>query len=190
MSEQLRPGDTRSAQTEDGKQIVYITGVDGGIRIHCPFYGIDYRMSGPCYSEEPVIHSVKTSITSILRKADQARVSSQTREYPKPLETQDGDLIAYIHIGQDSTVADCLAIGYSFPSNQKYDADFERAFELGVKSHAEHILEQASAGLSDHSRETFEFARRIANSNGRLPLAFVQNFDVSGDPHLKFHINL
>ncbi len=190
MSEQLRPGDARPTRTEDGKQIVYITGVDGGVRIHCPSHGMDYRIPEPCYSEEPVIHSVKTSITSILRKAEQERVSWQAQEYPKPLETQDGDLIAYIHIGRDSTVANCLAIGYSLPSNQKYDADFERAFQSGVKSHAEHILEQASAEQSGHSRETLEFARRIANSNGRPPLAFVRDFDVSGDPHLKFHINL
>lgn len=96
----------------------------------------------------------------------------------RPRETENGQLIVYVAMGDAGIYIDCPALGYSWemPRSSYKEDSVQHSFETIVKSNSRGILNRASNG-EQFPDKSLEYARKCADEASALPLVYVSNID-------------
>ena len=94
---------------------------------------------------------------------------------PRPIETENGQLIVYIDTAEIGVHIECPALGinWAIPGPSYKEGTVMHSFETVARSKSRVILNRAAQG-EQFPKEKLERAKRCANGKPDLPLVFVK----------------
>jgi hypothetical protein len=95
----------------------------------------------------------------------------------RPLQTESGQLIVYMVMGDAGIYIDCPALGYGMgiPRTAYSEESVKHSLETIIRSNSRAMLFRAEKG-EQFPEKRLDYARRYADEDTALPLVFVKQF--------------